>query len=128
MIIFEIVCITWCVHPFNLKIVLVKWEISELPVVFGRDVKLFCNTSAVTVKSINSTRRRTWFGGPDNKILSVDGVSFDPSKYSVEMYHNGFSVIIKHLSIEDINHEYSCSYGFDEYSNSLSIEDNYESK
>ncbi|CAC5378128.1 unnamed protein product [Mytilus coruscus] len=76
---------------------------------------------------MNTTRTRIWFGGPDQKILSVDGVSFDPSKYLSEINYNGFSVIIKHFSIEDMNHEYRCSYGFDEYSNSLSIDDNYES-
>lgn len=104
-----------------------KWEISEVPVIFGRDVKLTCKISDTKHKTSHS-RRRMWFGGPDYKTLSLDGKSPNISKYVTLNEKHSFSLIIKSLSPEDVNYYYRCSYGFYEYRKKLEINSDFESK
>lgn len=104
-----------------------KWEISEVPVIFGRDVKLTCKISDTKHKTGHS-RKRMWFGGPDYKTLSLDGKSPNISKYVTLNEEHSFSLIIKSLSPEDVNYYYRCSYGFYEYRKKLEINRDFESK
>lgn len=105
---------------------LVKWEISEVPVIFGRDIKLRCKI--LDTKHCCHSKRKIWFGGPENKLLSLDGTSANRSKYVTLNEEHGFSLTIKSLSVEDVNHYYRCSYGFHEYRQKLEINSDFESK
>ncbi|CAC5378126.1 C1QL [Mytilus coruscus] len=104
----------------------VKWEISEVPVIFGRDVKLTCKISDTKNCCHSKSKTRIWFGGPDNKTLSLDGKSPNRSKYVTLNEEHGFSLIIKSLSPDDVNYYYRCSYGFHEYRKKLQINSDFE--
>ncbi|VDI48286.1 Hypothetical predicted protein [Mytilus galloprovincialis] len=109
---------------YNVKInSLVKWEISEVPVIFGRDVKLTCKISD---KKYSKSRNRMWFGGPDHKTLSLNGKSPNKSKYVTLNEEHGFSLIIKSFSPDDVNYYYRCAYGFHEYRKKLEINSDFE--
>lgn len=116
------------VDSFILNNISVEWKISEVPVVFGRDVQLICYTSGESEQSMNITRSRTWFRGPKQELISIDGVSFRKSKYSTATYKENFSMTIRHFSQEDMKREYTCYYGTDNYAKINLINESYESE
>lgn len=67
---------------------------------------------------------RQWSGGPDNKGLVYNGYSSNETKYGEYLDSYTFSLIIKNLSESDLNVLYTCSCGFDSFTDSLSMEKN----
>ncbi|CAG2213953.1 unnamed protein product [Mytilus edulis] len=76
---------------------------------------------------MNITRSRTWFRGPEQELISIDGVSFRKSKYLTATYKEYFSMTIRHFSKEDMKCEYTCYYGTDNYAKINLINESYES-
>ncbi|XP_071173655.1 uncharacterized protein [Mytilus edulis] len=76
---------------------------------YGGDVTLICKTDA---KHLCSECRKVWYGGPAFSLLSLDGFpSADSFKYLPFLRTNGFEIIIRNFSSEDLNQHYICSIG-----------------
>lgn len=104
-------------HPVNN----LHWTINKLPVVFYSDVTLSCIVPA-SLPCCENTRK--WKGGRSQKLLLFNGSSTKSSKYREEIKQNGFDLVIKDFSKEDMHVNYSCSYGFFSFSKNLTIEEN----
>ncbi|XP_052097984.1 uncharacterized protein LOC127732845 isoform X2 [Mytilus californianus] len=78
------------------------WTIEDLPTtcIFGSNVTLFCNTSAVGL------RKTTWMKQSD--VILHQGLSFYPDKYTGNEVTDGFSLIIKNATESDFNTSYTC--------------------
>lgn len=94
----------------------VKWEIKAKPLIIGKEVKLSCNGEDC------SPNTRKWLGGKNYDILCFNDQSKNPSKY--EMMSNGtnFDLIIKNFNFTDVNCEYTCTCGFQQYTNMLTVD------
>lgn len=56
--------------------------------------------------------RKVWYGGPDFSLLSLDGFPSEyVSKYWPFVGKDGFEMIIRNFSTDDLNQEYICSIG-----------------
>lgn len=86
--------------------------------IYGRDATLTCN---ITVCPSNAVV--TWIGGPNYILLGFDDYSTNPSKYElVSRYTSAeFDLIIKGFNFSDANVEYTCSCGFLQFTNKLTL-------
>lgn len=74
---------------------------------------------------------RRWLGGNDLHLLTMNGFSIDPAKYSEKfMKENKTSILIIHdFDIMDINVPYECIYGSSTFVKMLNLtEDKFECK
>lgn len=96
---------------------LVKWQIKSKPLVLGMEARLSCNGNNCLQNG------KTWLGGNNYDLLCFDDQSNNPSKY--EMTSNGttFDLTIKNLNLTDLNCEYTCTCGFQQYTNMLTAEE-----
>lgn len=103
----------------------VSWKLSTIPAIFGQNIVLVCIIDDKLLSSRDCLVRQ-WSGGPDHKGLVYNGYSSNETKYGeyLELESDTFSLIIKNLSESDVNVLYTCSCGFDSFTNSLSMEEN----
>lgn len=120
LIVFTIVESSFSDGNINMK---VRLELMTKPVVFGENVTIACmihDNSEIQCDKIN----RLWEGGPLNRVLLINGVSVDQTKY-VETIDNPcekFSIIIKSFDLSDVNCSYRCSYGFESSRKELQLD------
>lgn len=96
----------------------VHWNITSEYIVFGKDILLNCDGTAC---SSNSTKM--WIGGPRDDLICYNGASSYPSKYEMMVKNNtSFGLIIKNLTIDDINRKYTCACGLLQYTKILDLD------
>lgn len=102
----------------------VRWDIKSPKIVFGGNVTLFCNTSAVD----NACKGcpTSWFGGKNSDVLSYNGFPSSNSKYASTTAKDGFGITIKNLTEKDLHYPYTCSYGFISFVNNITLDETYE--
>lgn len=108
------------IRTYVLKCILicfvVKWEIKTKPLEIGKEAKLSCYDDNCPT---NYTRR--WLGGKHYGLLCYDGKSKNPSKYDMKSNGRTFDLVIKKLKFTDVNCEYTCSCGFNQYTKILKV-------
>lgn len=95
------------------SILSVYWTIEDLPVIYGRNVTLFCNTSAV------GSQKTTWMKESD--VILHQGLSFQQDKYSGKEENDGSSLIIINATLSDFNTSYTCLSDVCSYESVLKI-------
>lgn len=105
-------------HPANN----LHWTINKLPVVFYSDVTLSCIVPA-SRPCCEKTRKWKRGRGRSQKLILFNGSSANSSKYQEVVKKNGFDLVIKDFSEDDMNVNYSCFYEFLSYSKNLTIEE-----
>lgn len=95
------------------ELFLVYWTIEDLPIIYGRNVTLFCNTSAV------GSQKTTWM--KQSNVIFHHGLSFQPDKYSGKEESDGSSLIIMNATISDFNTSYTCLSDVYSYESVLEI-------
>lgn len=85
----------------------VHWIVETNPVIFGRDVTLFCITA--NVECFNCPTR--WYGGKGLPLLSYNGYPSKNKKYVPSTGRGGFGIVITQFGWKDLNVNYSCSFG-----------------
>lgn len=91
----------------------VYWKDTDYPVIVGRNVPLFCNTSAV------GTHKTTWMRESD--VILHQGLSFYPDKYTEKEVTDGSNLIIVNSTMPDFNTSYTCLSDVHSYDNVLLI-------
>ncbi|VDI04533.1 Hypothetical predicted protein [Mytilus galloprovincialis] len=91
----------------------IYWTIEDLPVIYGRNVTLFCNTSAV------GSQKTTWMKESD--VILHQGLSFQQDKYSGKEENDGSSLIIINATLSDFNTSYTCLSDVCSYESVLKI-------
>lgn len=108
---------------FNLSVAIgnVEWTLSEQTVVFGNDIHLICKLPNDT--SCCSEYNRKWTAGVENKLIVMNGISQNKTKYEEELNErNRISILtIKSLSEKDIDIPYECAYAFLKYTARLQL-------
>lgn len=104
---------------WNTIIFSVVWEVQKQISEYGEDLELNCIADNYNKSSDTSKR---WYQG--QTLLTFNDGSEDNTKYNASLYSNGFKLIIKNLTKNDVNITYMCSDGFDKSENlPLQIED-----
>ncbi|XP_071148038.1 uncharacterized protein [Mytilus edulis] len=110
---------------FNLSIARgnVEWTLSEHTVVFGNDIHLICKLPNDT--SCCSEYNRKWTAGVENKLIVMNGISQNKTKYEEELdKRNRISKLtIKSLAETDIDIPYECAYAFLKHTARLQLSD-----
>ncbi|CAC5408110.1 unnamed protein product [Mytilus coruscus] len=91
----------------------IYWKEIDYPIILGRNVTLFCNTSAV------GTRKTTWMKESD--VILHQGLSFYPDKYTGKEVTDGSTLTIVDTTITDFNISYTCLSDVHSYDNVLTI-------
>ena len=103
----------------------VTWDIITIPVVLGRSVTLRCVVPDITCNESNPCH---WTGGPSYKLIGMNGISMNSSKYNIIMNNSSFSfymdLLIYNVSYSDLDCDYTCGCGFAEFNKKLSIRRN----
>ena len=96
----------------------VSWNISKCAEEIGDDVILTCY-----VDETKTCMSKTWRVGPDQTILIFDGESNDGTKYENrnDGAENQFSILIKNISLADVNVLYMCMCGLYSYEAKLEL-------
>ncbi|VDI14699.1 Hypothetical predicted protein, partial [Mytilus galloprovincialis] len=94
-----------------------KWEIKSKPLVIGEEARLSCNGNNCPQNT------KTWLGGKNYDLLCFDDQSKNPSKYEMTSLGTTFELTIKDLNLTDFNCEYTCTCGFQQYTNMLKVEE-----
>ncbi|CAG2207111.1 BIRC2_3 [Mytilus edulis] len=109
----------WMVFMVILSEAKVVWEVEKQISEYGEDLELICIADNYNMSSQTSKR---WYQG--QTLLTFNDASEDNTKYNASLYSNGFKLIIKNLTKNDVNITYMCSDGFDKSENlPLRIED-----
>lgn len=78
-------------------------------IAYGENLELFCISDDYNMSSPKSKR---WYRGPEEKLLTFNNGSEDITKYNASVERNGFKLIFKNLTENDMNETYRCAYGF----------------
>ncbi|VDI69283.1 Hypothetical predicted protein [Mytilus galloprovincialis] len=109
----------WMVFMVILSEAKVVWEVQKPISEYGEDLELNCIADNYNMSSQSSKR---WYQG--QTLLTFNDGSEDNTKYNASLYSNGFKLMIKNLTKNDVNITYMCSDGFDKSENlPLRIED-----
>lgn len=98
----------------------ITWVLATKHVVFGNEAKLTCYAHACPQNSA-----KKWFRGKYYDLLCLNGISANPAKYAM-MFNDSdenFDLMIKNFSLTDTNCIYTCSCGFQEYTDMLKLDD-----
>lgn len=87
----------------------VYWIVQTNPVIFGQNVTLFCITANVENVCMKCPTR--WYGGTKLSLLSYNGYPSKNKKYVPSTGRDGFGIVITQFDREDLNVNYSCSFG-----------------
>lgn len=101
----------------------VKWILDTNPIVFGNNVTIIC---IVPERTCPKTYVRRWFGGPHQTLLCLNYRSNNLTKYNMFALKNSesFGLIIYNLDESDVECNYTCSCGFDQFTKKLSFREN----
>lgn len=86
-------------------------------VLYGRAV-LQCQLNGV---NFNGSVTRKW--DVNDNLSLYNGYSINDSKYTEEVYSNGFGLVVHHFTETDLEKTYKCIYGFLQNSTKLSFRD-----
>lgn len=98
----------------------VHWSVSSIPVIFGENVTLICQTT--DEKDLCTPCRKIWTGGPELSLLSLNGHPTDNSKYLPTLTKNRFEITIRNFTEEDLNQKYICTIDENSCSKILTID------
>ncbi|CAG2252688.1 unnamed protein product [Mytilus edulis] len=103
-----------------------SWNLTTLPVSFGKDVILWCSIGEKKENNFSKqqTDLRQWTGGQQYDLLCMDNKCLNPSKYEMLTRNNSqdFGLLIHNLSESDLDCQYTCSCGFSDFTKNLSVE------
>ncbi|CAG2231235.1 unnamed protein product [Mytilus edulis] len=91
----------------------IYWTMEDLPAIYGRNLTLFCNTSAV------GSQKATWM--KQSNVILHHGLSFQTDKYSGKDVNDGSSLIIMNATESDFNTSYTCLADIFSYESVLEI-------
>lgn len=94
----------------------VKWEIKTKPLIIGHEARLSCNTNNCPPENT-----KKWLGGQDYDLLCQDNQSKNPLKYEMTSNGTNFDLMIKNFNFPDVNCEYTCACGFQQYTSMLKV-------
>ncbi|XP_063442464.1 uncharacterized protein LOC134722767 [Mytilus trossulus] len=94
----------------------VEWEVEKTISEYGQDLELFCTADDYELSSQKSKR---WYKGSKQKLLTFNDGSENITKYKASIESNGFRLLIKNLTKNDVNITYMCSYSFSKSENLL---------
>ncbi|CAC5357908.1 unnamed protein product [Mytilus coruscus] len=101
------------------------WKLTNFTVTFGKDVYLMCLLDEVECNiSKQEPDPRSWTGGPHYKMLCMNGDCRNSSKYKMitQSASLNFELLIHNFSESDLDHPYTCSCGFYDFTKNLSVE------
>lgn len=88
------------------------WTVNKKIYSFGEEVSLLCLVDNCCKQPAGWTKEYFKYH-TETIFVDVKDVKFNPlSKYDGRLGHNGFYLIIRNVSEEDLKLSYSCSYGF----------------
>lgn len=95
-----------------------KWEEATPLVVFGENATLKC----IDLGSV-CTHTRKWIGGKGYNLLALDNTSTNPFKYEINSDRKdySFNLIIQKFNDDDVNCDYTCACGFQQYTKRLEL-------
>ncbi|VDI25399.1 Hypothetical predicted protein [Mytilus galloprovincialis] len=103
-----------------------SWNLTTLPVSFGKDVILWCSVGEKKENKFSKqgTDLQQWTGGQQYDLLCMDNKCLNPSKYEMLTRNNSqdFGLLIHNLSESDLDCQYTCSCGFSDFTKNLSVE------
>ncbi|XP_052073338.1 uncharacterized protein LOC127711350 [Mytilus californianus] len=102
---------------FDIHEASIKWEITTTPVIIGKEARLICNG-----QNCPPGNTKKWLGGKNYDLLCFDNQSKNISKYEMKSNGTDFELMIKTLSFSDLNCEYTCACGFQQYTNMLKFD------
>jgi hypothetical protein len=86
-----------------------QWVVKEKVTAYGQNLILFCPVVNCCSEPAG------WFVGTKTIIIDVKTFSNDPKvKYHGTYNKDGFGVVIRDLSVADLNVTYRCIYGFNQ--------------
>lgn len=74
-------------------------------------------------KTVHLTIQKKWLGGKNYDLLCIDDISKNNLKYEMKSNGGDFELIIKTLNFSDLNCEYTCACGFNQYTDILKLDD-----
>ncbi|CAC5383960.1 unnamed protein product [Mytilus coruscus] len=89
-----------------------SWKVENKVLQYGGDLSLFCPVDNCCLESAGWGK---WISKDELTTIFIDVKdldSDDSTKYAGGTYLNGFSLLIRNFSREDLNIAYSCTYGF----------------
>lgn len=97
-----------------------RWIPKERPAVFGTDIHLVCN-----IPNNNQNNIRQWIVGNNYRVIIVNGLSLNKTKYREELneIEHVSTLTIMSLEENDVNTVYVCVHGFWEYRATLKLEE-----
>lgn len=99
----------------------VVWE-ADFPAVFGNVTYLQCTISDAAFNC--SKRTRQWIGGPKYRSLCYEDKCAISNKYEVMKQPNClYTLMIRNFSEQDVNCEYTCSYGVSRMRRNLTLDE-----
>ncbi|CAC5413759.1 unnamed protein product [Mytilus coruscus] len=93
-------CVSDNLCDFVINLVAVFWEINELPITFGGNVTLFCNTTSIRGNKI------TWMKKSD--VIVHHGLVFYKSKFAEYSVNGGSFLTIMNANESDFGVSYTC--------------------
>lgn len=87
------------------------WTVDQKVTSYGENLTLLCN---VTKCCSDYAGWDLWNGGEIPTTLFIDiktHVHSDLAKYGGDIRNDGFTLIIRNLSVKDVNVSYACVYG-----------------
>lgn len=106
-----------------------EWRLAEQRVIFGNDIHLVCYLP--NEPSCCSHYNRQWTVGTSYKLIIMNGLSHNKTKYNEELNQSDhLSILTIHsLSESDVNIPYECVYKFQKFRSVLQLKENiYECK
>lgn len=85
--------------------------------VIGKEARLDCKGFTCPPNNI-----KKWLGGRHYDLLCFDNQSKNASKYEMTSNSTNFELMIKNVDLTDVNCEYTCACGFQQYTNRLKID------
>lgn len=99
----------------------VVWE-AQFPAMFGSDTYLHCNISDEVSNCSKKTRQ--WYGGPRHRSLCYNNNCTISNKYEVmKQSRCQYTLMIRNFSEQDVNCDYTCSYGVSQKRRNLSLDE-----
>lgn len=88
---------------------------------FGKDVKLVCNISCCVRNT--ALDQASWDAFINNKSINIAANSHSryPSKYSLLIWEDKCTLVIKNFSLSDVNVNYTCTYNFKSFNKKLKL-------
>lgn len=96
------------------------WTIQNKISVYGQDLTLICNVPDCCSKEAGW---EAWTQKLRTIFIDIRDLSFTSnSKYTGDVYNFGYSLVIRNVSMEDVNIMYSCVYGDERSDKKMLIE------